>query len=115
MYAGQIVEEATVFDLFDRPRHPYTEALLVATPDLLQRDRRTIRMPELLGGAVNARGCRFAARCSYVVEACRRAPVELANLDGRLARCIRADELHLTSSAAGSSGSAAAAVEDVNR
>jgi oligopeptide transport system ATP-binding protein len=69
MYAGQIVEQASVFDLFDNPEHPYTEALLGALPQLegegIREGRLTAipgRPPDLIEPAV---GCRFAPRCAY--------------------------------------------------
>jgi oligopeptide/dipeptide ABC transporter ATP-binding protein len=69
MYAGQIVEQAGVNDLFDHPEHPYTEALLGALPQLegegIRHGRLTAipgRPPDLLDPPV---GCRFAARCPY--------------------------------------------------
>jgi oligopeptide/dipeptide ABC transporter ATP-binding protein len=69
MYAGQIVEQAGVNDLFDNPEHPYTEALLGALPQLegegIRHGRLTAipgRPPDLLEPPV---GCRFAARCPY--------------------------------------------------
>jgi oligopeptide/dipeptide ABC transporter ATP-binding protein len=69
MYAGQFVEQASVFDLFDNPEHPYTEALLGALPQLegegIREGRLTAipgRPPDLIDPAV---GCRFAPRCAY--------------------------------------------------
>ena len=69
MYAGQIVEQASIFDLFDNPEHPYTEALLGALPQLegegIRDGRLTAipgRPPDLIDPAV---GCRFAPRCAY--------------------------------------------------
>ncbi len=69
MYAGQIVEQAGVLDLFDSPEHPYTEALLGALPQLegtaIREGRLTAipgRPPDLVDPP---EGCRFAARCPY--------------------------------------------------
>jgi oligopeptide/dipeptide ABC transporter ATP-binding protein len=69
MYAGQVVEQAGVLDLFDRPEHPYTEALLGALPQLegegIRHGRLTAipgRPPDLIDPPD---GCRFAARCAY--------------------------------------------------
>jgi len=69
MYAGQIVEQAPAGELFARPEHPYTEALLAALPDLddpRARGRRLAaipgRPPDLLDPP---QACRFAARCPY--------------------------------------------------
>ena len=69
MYAGQILEQASVFDLFDGPEHPYTEALLGALPQLegegIRDGRLTAipgRPPDLIEPSI---GCRFAPRCAY--------------------------------------------------
>ena len=69
MYAGQIVEQASGFELFDNPEHPYTEALLGALPQL-EGDEREIREGRLTAipgrppDLVNPpEACRFAARC----------------------------------------------------
>ena len=73
MYAGFIVEEATVDDLYEDPRHPYTQALLAALPRVDQRRHRRLRSipgapPNLL---VEPKGCPFAARCELVFDRCR--------------------------------------------
>ena len=69
MYAGQIVEQAGVVELFDKPEHPYTEALLGALPQLegegIRQGRLTAipgRPPDLIDPPVS---CRFAPRCPY--------------------------------------------------
>jgi oligopeptide/dipeptide ABC transporter ATP-binding protein len=71
MYAGQIVEQADGFELFEHPEHPYTEALLGALPQL-EGDEREIRQGRLIAipgrppDLVNPpEACRFAARCPY--------------------------------------------------
>ena len=71
MYAGQIVEQASGYELFDNPEHPYTEALLGALPQL-EGDEREIREGRLTAipgrppDLVNPpEACRFAARCPY--------------------------------------------------
>jgi oligopeptide transport system ATP-binding protein len=79
MYAGHIVEEAGVDEVFDAPRHPYTLALLGALPrvDRTRSDRlRSIpgAPPNLL---VQARGCPFAPRCEYVIDRCHEENPEL--------------------------------------
>lgn len=73
MYAGYIVEEAVVDDLYEDPRHPYTMALLAALPRI---DRRRDRRLHSIPGAppnllVEPKGCPFAARCELVIDHCR--------------------------------------------
>ncbi len=69
LYAGQVVEQAQTQDLFERPEHPYTEALLGALPradtdDIRRRALATIPgRPPLVTGPTS--GCRFAPRCPY--------------------------------------------------
>ncbi|HSP74038.1 MAG TPA: ABC transporter ATP-binding protein [Gaiellaceae bacterium] len=69
MYAGQIVEQASVLDLFDRPEHPYTEALLGALPQIEGsgiREGRLTAIPGRPPGLVDPpEACRFAPRCPY--------------------------------------------------
>lgn len=72
MYAGYIVEQANVVDIYENPQHPYTLALLNALPRVdRKRDRRLHSIPgappNLL---VEPRGCPFAPRCEYVVDRC---------------------------------------------
>ncbi|HKN98493.1 MAG TPA: ABC transporter ATP-binding protein [Pseudonocardiaceae bacterium] len=73
MYAGRIVESAPTRELFARPRHPYTEALLGAIPRLDQRRHEELRSipglpPDL---AHPPAGCRFAPRCAFATDRCR--------------------------------------------
>jgi peptide/nickel transport system ATP-binding protein len=69
MYAGQIVEQAAVLDLYDHPEHPYTEALLGALPQLEGEGARQGRLTAIPGrppDLVNPpTACRFAPRCPY--------------------------------------------------
>jgi oligopeptide/dipeptide ABC transporter ATP-binding protein len=69
MYAGQIVEQAGGIELFDRPEHPYTEALLGALPELENQDVRGGRLVAIPGRPPDLidppEACRFAARCRY--------------------------------------------------
>ena len=93
MYAGQIVEEAGIIDIFDRPFHPYTQGLLKSMPRL--GDFRHGKVPHLneIPGSVPSLieavgGCKFADRCPYVFEICKQQPPELFQIDeGQRARC----------------------------
>ncbi|HET9243582.1 MAG TPA: ABC transporter ATP-binding protein [Gaiella sp.] len=89
MYAGQIVEYASSFDLFERPEHPYTEALLAALPQLEAEDARAGRLTAIPGLPPSVidppEGCRFAPRCPYAGEddPCERNPQELREVRTR--------------------------------
>jgi peptide/nickel transport system ATP-binding protein len=72
MYAGRIVEEAPVIDLYENPLHPYTRGLLKSIPQLDQEKQE--RLPSIPGEVPELitlpRGCNFSPRCKYVVEKC---------------------------------------------
>jgi peptide/nickel transport system permease protein len=97
MYAGQVVEEASVEDLFARPQHPYTEGLLAAIPQVAAHDERLASIPGVVPDPLAMpTGCRFHPRCPYAIPECTSAPVELrAAGEEHRARCIRVDELSL--------------------
>ena len=79
MYAGQKIEEASVFDLFQHPQHPYTQGLIQAAP--AASGGLTTRLKEIRGQvpALHAMpaGCRFAPRCDWAIDACRNSPPAL--------------------------------------
>jgi peptide/nickel transport system ATP-binding protein len=95
MYAGHIVEEADAIQLFDAPKHPYTQGLLASIPVLGQVKDRLDVIP---GSVPNLRnlppGCRFANRCPHVMDICRKEDPALFLLpDKRTSRCwLYADE-----------------------
>jgi oligopeptide/dipeptide ABC transporter ATP-binding protein len=69
MYAGRIVEEAGVFDIFGAPRHPYTEALIGSTPVLGQAEKELFAIPGSVPNLIDLPpGCKFAPRCLARVE-----------------------------------------------
>ena len=72
MYAGNIVEEAPVKELFANPQHPYTEGLIASVPRL---GKRLHRLPSIPGSvpdlSVMPEGCRFAPRCKYAQDSCK--------------------------------------------
>lgn len=84
MYAGYIVEEALVENLFDDPRHPYTLALLAALPRVdRDRDNRLKAIPGAPPNLLNEPvGCPFAPRCDYVIERCWSENPPLIQVDG---------------------------------
>jgi len=95
MYAGQVVEEAAVGDIYASPRHPYTEGLLAANPHrtpaggVLPAIPGTVPPPSAWPA-----GCGFRPRCQYATDACAGGPVPMtAAGPGRLVRCIHADTL----------------------
>ena len=80
MYAGEIVEHAATTDLFARPAHPYTQALLQCLPTGgADSQLGTIAgvVPSLL---LEPPGCAFQERCQHVIEACARTAIPLSNL-----------------------------------
>ncbi|GED31257.1 ABC transporter ATP-binding protein [Brevibacillus centrosporus] len=72
MYAGQVVEEADVFTLFDDPKHPYTKGLMDSIPHLEHdSDQRLFSIPGTVPTIHNMpKGCRFHTRCQYATEKC---------------------------------------------
>ncbi len=74
-YAGQKVEEQIVANLFARPHHPYTEALLASLPERA-KGRTLPSIPGVVPGQFDRpKGCLFAPRCSYATELCRTTPL----------------------------------------
>ncbi|MFJ6207017.1 ABC transporter ATP-binding protein [Lysinibacillus sp. NPDC092081] len=89
MYAGQIVEEAPVRELFMNPKHPYTTALLKTMPNL---DADVKRLPSIPGtvppGYALPEGCRFAPRCPFAMEQCHEVQPEVIHIqDEHKVRC----------------------------
>jgi oligopeptide/dipeptide ABC transporter ATP-binding protein len=69
MYAGRIVEEAPVVELFQNPKHPYTAALIGSTPVLGQSDKELTTIPGSVPNLINLpSGCKFAPRCQPRIE-----------------------------------------------
>ncbi|WP_349898820.1 dipeptide/oligopeptide/nickel ABC transporter permease/ATP-binding protein [Parafrigoribacterium soli] len=100
MYAGEVVERATVAELFAAPRHPYTTALLRSNPHGAEPGKP---LPTI-GGSVPPPhqwpvGCHFAARCPLASVDCLPAPIPMVHLDDdRASRCIHIDELEAVQS-----------------
>ncbi|MDT7636904.1 MAG: peptide/nickel transport system ATP-binding protein ddpF [Pseudonocardiales bacterium] len=88
MYAGKVVETSGTRELFDNPRHPYTEALFRALPENVDHEHRLYAIPGLPPDLSDPpKGCRFAPRCTYATDECRDAEPELTT-DGHPFACF---------------------------
>ena len=90
MYLGQVVEKAPVGELFSKPRHPYTEALLSAIPlpDIKKKRERVILKGEVTSPINPKDECRFVDRCAYATGECRKKCPPITDLgDGHYVRC----------------------------
>jgi peptide/nickel transport system ATP-binding protein len=82
MYAGQVVEEGPVDQIFNNPRHPYTQGLMQAIPRLGERKERLAVIPGMVPSAINwPIGCRFHARCPYGFDVCVNEHPDLFRVD----------------------------------
>jgi len=90
MYAGRIVEEGGVNDVFENPSHPYTRLLLQSIPSLDSRRDRLLTIPGMVPSLSNLpAGCRFHPRCPDRRDPCRqRPPADFAAGPGHRAACI---------------------------
>jgi peptide/nickel transport system ATP-binding protein len=93
MYAGKVVEEAPVVELFGAPRHPYTQGLIRSIPRIDRAAARRVRL-EAIAGVVPSLvdpppGCRFASRCPFVSAVCTTAPPPLREVaPGHKVACV---------------------------
>ncbi len=88
MYAGEVVELDTTREVFDHPRHPYSQGLMEAFPSLLGESRQLTGIPGTPPALVDPPpGCLFAARCPYVMDICRTLRPELITKGNRAVRC----------------------------
>lgn len=88
MYAGKVVEEGLVKDIFNHPKHPYTEGLIQSIPDLYGKKDylHTIKGSVPKPGSIH-KGCLFAPRCEFVMDKCRVNTPELLG-DSHKSRCF---------------------------
>jgi peptide/nickel transport system ATP-binding protein len=96
MYAGKVVEEASVEQLFANPRHPYTQGLIRSIPRVDKGGGRKARLQTIAGTVpklINPPdGCRFAPRCGFATDECRRAQPPLREFEpGHKVACIHAE------------------------
>lgn len=89
MYSGRVVEEADVFDLFERPMHPYTKGLIGSVPKIGQKKDRLDSIKGNVPDPSNLpRGCKFAARCNEAMQVCFvEEPPEMTFENGRTCSC----------------------------
>lgn len=94
MYAGKIVELASTEDILNDTRHPYSKALLQATPDLSDPDREVVSIPGSVPNLVNIPPCcRFHTRCPYAFDRCRKETPEFREVkSGHFAACFLEEE-----------------------
>ncbi|SFI86953.1 ABC transporter ATP-binding protein [Thermoflavimicrobium dichotomicum] len=90
MYAGQVVEEADVHTLFEKPAHPYTEGLMKSVPTLEKEQKRLYSIRGIVPSPDEfPKGCRFAPRCDQAMEECLHAQPDLYEIDaGHVVRCF---------------------------
>jgi peptide/nickel transport system ATP-binding protein len=93
MYAGKVVEQASVEELFARPRHPYTQGLIRSIPRIDTAATHKPRLETIAGTVPKLiappEGCRFAPRCKHAVAACTRETPPLRTVaSGHQVACI---------------------------
>jgi len=93
MYAGMVVEEASVEELFANPRHPYTQGLIRSIPRIDTAALHKVRLEQIPGTVPKlidpADGCRFAPRCRFATADCVKATPALREpVAGHKVRCI---------------------------
>jgi peptide/nickel transport system permease protein len=96
MYAGEVVEEARIDDVFDQPRHPYSYGLVSSNLYYAGRPRTPLQSIKGTVPAVGTwpDGCRFADRCPYVTGECRASEISLDPIaSGHWTRCVHSEEV----------------------
>jgi oligopeptide/dipeptide ABC transporter ATP-binding protein len=79
MYNGEVVERGPLWDLLEKPAHPYTQGLLSAIPSLERQELKTIE-GAVPGPFQHILGCRFHPRCPYVMEKCKTVRPEMVEI-----------------------------------
>ncbi|WP_042354075.1 ABC transporter ATP-binding protein [Bacillus rubiinfantis] len=89
MYAGKVVEEADVFELFESPKHPYTQGLIGSVPKLGEKREKLESIKGNVPNPTNLpQGCKFAPRCNHVMDICQQEePPEISFANGRSCNC----------------------------
>lgn len=91
MYAGELVEQGDVYEIFENPRHPYSRALLNALPRISKKEGRIASIdgsvPRIIGKYI---GCRFSNRCPYVMDKCTKEDPPITKISStHEVRCFR--------------------------
>ena len=94
MYAGSIVEQGTLDEVFNNTKHPYTEGLFNSLPNIGDYDQKLKPIPGLMPDPSNLpEGCAFAERCQYATEACKaKKPVSRHFSDTHIVACTAYDD-----------------------
>jgi oligopeptide/dipeptide ABC transporter ATP-binding protein len=107
MYTGRIVEESSVGEIFERPKHPYTQGLLKSVPKLSAHHlEKVTRLPTIEGTVPSPtnlpEGCHFAPRCEFRMEKCTQGLIPLFKIEnGVEVRCVLYENEREKSTAAG--------------
>ncbi len=93
MYGGNLVEEASVNDIFFNPKHPYTTGLLASIPREFGKERRNVKLNTIPGSVPNLitppTGCRFHPRCKFAMEVCSEKKPKLIEInEGHKVACF---------------------------
>lgn len=96
MYLGQLVETSQSKELFKKPLHPYTKALLAAIPsiDIDKKRKKVILKGELVSPVNPKPGCRFFSRCPYATEACKKQQILEEILPNHSVACCKVREIN---------------------
>lgn len=91
MYAGQVVEQGSVVDIFQDPKHPYTRMLLQAVPKIGERDKKLVNIPGTVPELIRLPpGCVFADRCDENADECKRLKPKLVTVGpGHKVACLK--------------------------
>ena len=94
MYTGKIVEQSDVEEIFEKPKHPYTQGLLKSVPKLTAHDIEKVSRLQTIEGTVPSPtnlpdGCHFAPRCEYRMEKCTHGTIPLYKIENDVkVRCV---------------------------
>lgn len=99
MYAGQLLEVGDTFTIFEKPAHPYTQALIAAIPNVKDETKKKLaHIPGLPPDLRNTpKGCRFADRCLYAIDICKSEDPEFVTLASKnkikhIVKCFKYDD-----------------------